>query len=568
MLCAACLGTLGWLGCGKATESIEPSKPNFAARMTEPNVAFWLHGLRLTWTNEGTIELEVPSGTQPTGEEKLTFETFRWPLPSELKSPLKSLKTERNEKGIPVILATLEAGEVRVRNQGVQLVLESELLKNTQPSDPRWKVGDSLEIWNAESPVLPTSRAERPEVKIVIEKSPERTAQLQAMIDSLRDAWSRPFLPIEKHGIGPFGVSNSLYFGHTFWDADVWMLPSALWIEPDLVRQLAKYRIRTESQAKQNAQVELQTLVKNPQPALKFPWESGLTGKETVPGPSQKEIHISGSVVWGLTQAEAAGLVDPNAVQRIANGVASYYRQRAIRTGQQWELHDVMSPDENHIGNNDLYTNLLASWVADNRRFSAKPKFKLPKDEKSLLTYDNDRLKGYKQAAAVLSIFPLQFPQAEREAKVLMERFGDQTIQNGPAMSESIHALIWALLGENEKSIEAFNRSIDPFLTPQGYFSEKRTNARTYFVTGAAGVINSVLYGFVGMRLDPGVPPKGAKWSKKLKSGWTLSITPHVPKSFGTITLDGVIIDGNRTKIQAKADGSVTVQPSEENSPA
>ena len=65
-----------------------------------------------------------------------------------------------------------------------------------------------------------------------------------------------------------------------------------------------------------------------------------------------------------------------------------------------------MSPDENHIGDNDLYTNLLAMWLTNGRKWPATPTYKLPKDAKGFLTYDGDPVKGYKQAAAILACYP------------------------------------------------------------------------------------------------------------------------------------------------------------------
>ena len=119
------------------------------------------------------------------------------------------------------------------------------------------------------------------------------------------------------------------------------------------------------------------------------------------------------------------------------------YRQRSefyTMRGRGGEIKGTMSPDENHIGDNDLYTNLLAMWLTNGRKWPATPTYKLPKDATSFLTYDNDPVKGYKQAAAVLACYPLQYPPAEAQTKVMLERFAPKVNANGPAMTDSIHA--------------------------------------------------------------------------------------------------------------------------------
>jgi trehalose/maltose hydrolase-like predicted phosphorylase len=357
--------------------------------------------------------------------------------------------------------------------------------------------------------------------------------------------------------MAPFGISNDLYFGHTFWDADVWMLPALLFTEPQAARDIVDYRLSLVEQARKNAAVTL----KQPSKALQFPWESSVSGKETVPGESKKEHHITGSVLWGMTQAEAAGLVPSVTVKPIAQGAATFYQLRSKKTNRGREILDVMSPDENFIGDNDLYTNLLAQWLTNDRNWEGPTKFYLPKDDKSLLTYEHDPLRSYKQAAAVLAIYPLEFPEAEKNARAMMDRFESKVIKNGPAMTESVHSIIWARLGETDKALTAWKKSYEPFLVKgSNEFSEKRSTVRTYFYTGSAGVINSVIYGFAGIRLDK-KPQQRATFSKQLKSGWYLSVTPHVPAELGDLQLTNLVIDGKTTSLKCTVDGKVTFQP-------
>lgn len=381
-----------------------------------------------------------------------------------------------------------------------------------------------------------------------IEIDTESQADRDFVSDSVRRLkWE---LPRRGSSIGPMGLSSDVYFGHTFWDADVWMMPALVFVAPETARSLASYRLlrlhaarknfaRWVSEGRPTGSGKLrQALRPSVVPPAKYPWESGTSGLETVPGPSRFEEHISGSVWWGLRRAEAFGLADGPSVRKVEQGVAAYVRARSeeIRPGE-WGLRGVMSPDEHHVGDNDLYTNLIyeqlmtASGQRDWRAYR-------PRDKTSLLTYDHDALRGYKQAAAVLAIYPLQDPEAESAALTMLRRFGPLVTENGPAMTKSVHATILARFGDTEEAYREWISSWKPYLRgPAREFSEKlrSTQDRTVFYTGIAGALQTVIYGFAGARVDDR-QPKGV-WTERLPNGQWLSFQPHLPKAWRAITL-------------------------------
>jgi trehalose/maltose hydrolase-like predicted phosphorylase len=355
--------------------------------------------------------------------------------------------------------------------------------------------------------------------------------------------------------VSPMGLSNAQYNGHVFWDADTWVFPALALVSPETAIQIPHYRLQLVPTARENLKSWLAAgrptgagKVEGTShdgswgpPGIMFPWESSVSGKETIPGPSQYEHHISGTVAWSTTLAAALGLVGEDQARDLRRGVAHFYANRISGDGP-FDLKGTMSPDENHVGDNDLYTNLLAQALLDDTVWWKAPesekvklKLKLPRDDKTFLTYDNDTLRGYKQAAAVLAIYPLQYPPAEKEAKAMMDRFADKVTKNGPAMSDSIHALIWARLGEKDKAYEAWHNGWQPFTNlPLLLFSEKRAKPVTYFTTGAAGCLQTVLYGFLGFRIDSEQVP-GAAWSKKLHGDSWLSIKPNLPPTWKSV---------------------------------
>ena len=142
----------------------------------------------------------------------------------------------------------------------------------------------------------------------------------------------------------------------------------------------------------------------------------------------------------------------------------------------------------------------------------------------------------------------------------MLERFEGKVSKNGPAMSDAIHATIWARLGEREKAYDAWKRAWVPFIKgPQMLFSEKRSSERTYFYTGAAGCLNTVIYGFAGFRLDE-TPLEGAVWKKQLKSGWWLSCKPCLPPKWKSLKINPMIIDGQKCSVEIDPE-KVRIEP-------
>lgn len=373
--------------------------------------------------------------------------------------------------------------------------------------------------------------------------------------------------------VSPFGLSNAMYGGHVFWDADIWAFPALSLIEPVRASRIPNYRLGLVDAARSNFRVSWSKGELNAEhdqlAGLKFPWESSVSGAETCRATSIKELHITGSVLWSLMQAFALGLAP--SPKHLLEEAGQFYVARSAPGADGLELKGVMSPDENHVGDNDLYTNLLAQWCANGGSFEGSIRFKLPRDAKSFLTYDGDPVKSYKQAAAVLAIYPLQFAAAERQARQMMDRFASKSSENGPAMSDSIYAVIWSRIGDGQAAYKAWRESWQPFTErPLALFSEKRTppdagtselEARrpTFFVTGAAGSLQSVIAGFLGFRLDL-KPEAGSAWSIPLKGGYWLSVKPHLPPAWKSVKFKNFTVLGKRYTLDADRDHAKVTQ--------
>lgn len=357
--------------------------------------------------------------------------------------------------------------------------------------------------------------------------------------------------------LGPFGLTDTRFFGHVFWDADTWIFPALALLEPNRAARIPEYRLDTQLGARENFAQWAEDgfpvgndssldRVRTVEAGLIYPWESGYSGRETVVGDSRFQEHIGADIAHMLEQAIALGIADETDAEIARSQIAAYYR---VRLDEDGSLRDAMSPDEFHIGDNDLYTLMAID------RLPGMPPLPFPRDDTTFLTYDNDELKQYQQAAALLTIFPLQHPLAEAEAQKMLERFADKHTANGPAMSKSVQATIRARFGDPDKALADWMDAWKPYTKGEHhYFVEKPTTNDAYFLTGAAGCLNTVLYGFAGLRLEEGTP-EDALWIQNLNNGWTLSAKPNLPSTWTKITIYGIVINGRRFNLTFTHDG-------------
>lgn len=425
-----------------------------------------------------------------------------------------------------------------------------------------------------EVPAIDSLRNTDRKLRIELVGPDEDQRAIQAMWNMLESS----IHPYGVMSVAPMGLSSTIYNGHVFWDADIWVFPALALLSPDRAQAILDYRLSTEAQSRRNFQewVTAGHPVGNSQmhtpdprltklveyldtPPIKVAWESSVTGRETVPGPSRFQDHITGSVAFAMEKGRALGLVSRRDADRYIEGAAGFFLYRGfLGEDGKYRLHDTMSPDEHHIGDNDLYTNILAErWMR--RALGARwpeDKVFLPRDEVSLLTYDDDRVRGYKQAAAVLAIYPLQDPRAEAQAMTMLGRFAPQVIPNGPAMSDSVHALIEARFGDPNQALETWRRSwVENTDYPFHQFSERRRGDRTVFVTGPGGCLQTVLFGFLGLRICT-EPVEGAQWSLPLEDGWVLSCKPNMPDAWSRFTIEGLIVRGQRYRLVVSGQSS------------
>lgn len=372
----------------------------------------------------------------------------------------------------------------------------------------------------------------------------------------------------------PFGGSNPRFNGHRFWDSDVWLYPTAALVNPFWSRHLPASRIAQASAAAENFRrwkangypvanekrhvpiPELVALAKGIEP-LMYPWEADINGHEASPSDTKYEHHITGDVALMLDRAIKLGGVDRAKAEKIIQGCASFYLHRLNRNPDgTYGLQNVVSPDEWHTVNNDLYTNAIADWTirrAFGKKVWPRGQIRLPRRGNTFATFDNDTYDEYQQAAAILALFPLEVPEVETEAEKMYDFYRNKASIDGPAMSTAISAIVAARLGRRDDAYMDWLNSWQPYTQdPTAEFREKPVGGQSYFVTGAAASLSSFFYGFLGYRLHD-EKPEGYDCVIPLETGAYLSISPCIPSVWESVTYRSLV--GHRwIKVIAQTD--------------
>lgn len=172
-------------------------------------------------------------------------------------------------------------------------------------------------------------------------------------------------------------LSGQTYKGAIFWDTELFMLPFFLYTQPQLARNIMKYRCHTLDGARRKA-------AEYGYRGAFYAWESQENGADACTlfnvtdvfsgRPMRtyfrdKQIHISAAVVYGIWQyyqltGDADLLKDGGAAVIIECARFFYSHAYFKKDKNRYELLDVTGPDEYHerVVNN-AFTNYMASYV-------------------------------------------------------------------------------------------------------------------------------------------------------------------------------------------------------------
>ncbi|MEE4420310.1 discoidin domain-containing protein [Streptomyces bugieae] len=351
-----------------------------------------------------------------------------------------------------------------------------------------------------------------------------------------------------RNSIGPTGLTSDNYAGEIFWDAETWMYPGLLATHPDLARSIVDYRYKTRAGARENAR-------KLGYDGLFYAWTSGSKGDlwnechSWDPPHCRTQNHLMGDISLATWQYYLATKDTAWLRSRgwpVLKGIAQFWASRATRNADgSYSIKNVAGPDEYSNGVNDgVFTNAgAATALRHATRIAAVLGQKAPASwntiaDKLRIPYDAKRkvfeqYAGYKgttikQADTVLLMYPLEWPMSQARAARTLDFYAAHTDPDGPAMTDSVHAIDAAGIGEAGCSTYTYLlRSIKPFVRgPFAQFSEARGNKAGAddphagrpaqdFLTGKGGFLQTFTHGLTGLRLredrvhlDPLLPPQ------------------------------------------------------------
>ena len=362
--------------------------------------------------------------------------------------------------------------------------------------------------------------------------------------------------------IPPMGLSTAGYYGHVFWDSDTWMFPALVLTHPDVARSLVDFRSRALGAAQRRARSYGFR-------GAMFPWESDELGRETTPHfasqNAHSEIHVTGDVAvaqWQYYLATGDSIWLARRGFPVIRETANFWVSRATydSTRDRYDIKDVVSVAEGLVGvTDDAYTNAVArrnleiatmasqrlGMRADPRWAAVAAKLHMPIDSAthSYRTYEGapDSTLGF---ITPLLSYPLGVPMSDQVKRTHLEqamrRIDDEaagammgvTLLSVDAAELGLHALVDSLLPYSYRP-----HVHGPFLM----LSETPTNNAFDFLTGAGGLLQQVIFGYTGLRLE--------------NSGLVPAFPPVLPSRVTRLVLRNIQVRGKHYDITVDASG-------------
>jgi len=337
--------------------------------------------------------------------------------------------------------------------------------------------------------------------------------------------------------IPPCGLSKNGWGGHIFWDAELWMYPALLIMKPGFAKSMLEFRSNTINQCKKRA-------VLSGYNGVMFPWESDMIGNECTPTSyklDMNEHHVTADVgiaFWNyylVTQ-------DKKWLQQkgypMMKEIADFWASRAtIDKDGKYHILNVIGPDEFHENIDDnAFTNGAAITCLLNATKAATILNELPdkkwqevadklvilkSDEGHTLQYKGYKGETIKQADVNLLSYPLNLVTGDQITKDL-NYYEGKISKNCPAMAHCVLATIYSRLGNTDKAYDLFQKSYtNNYKSPFFFISEtsSATSTNMTFCTGYGGMLQTVLYGFAGLRItENGLTQEKSTLPKQWKS--------------------------------------------------
>ncbi len=373
---------------------------------------------------------------------------------------------------------------------------------------------------------------------IIVEGDSEATKDIRQMMYFI-NSFVRPNTDFSSACMG-LGTD---YWGYKIlWDADFWIYPALLLINPDAARSMLEYRWKRLEMAKQNAMT-------HGYKGAMFPWESGHTGEDQtslmyLTGPFQHHITADvGLAFWYyycVTQ-DKEWLFEK--AYPMLKEVADFWLSRVeINENGEYDILNVVSPDEHAINvDNDVFTNAAVKSVLEAATEAAQLAGETPTEQWKEVadglvfnTFNNGVYREHgsyngeviKQAATNLASFPLDVIK-DRETIILNLNYYEKKVDpHGPNMTWPMYAGAAARAGDPEKAKLYFDKALQSYKKgPFKIIALRPYLNTTFFGTASGGILQAMILGFGGIHFS----------SEGLKQ-----VDPVLPKEWKSIRYKGI----------------------------
>jgi len=391
--------------------------------------------------------------------------------------------------------------------------------------------------------------------------------------------------PSTKTGFPPFGLTqNGAYYGHNFWDTDLWTFIPTVLVQPDAGKATIEYRHRGLDAAKNRAKLFGYR-------GAQYPWEASIDGSEVTPSccpTGWAQQHTTVGVAWCaweyyMATGDDFGLKD--LVWPIIKNINEWVESRGRFTKRGFEFDMMMGPDEyiNDLSN-QTYFNLLAKKSIQAgiecckiMGYSVPRNWKniyrnifipmdnnhgvvLPYDPDSMVTaYDENSNRFIKKKLTIegqtYSLGNLHFlfvhglPVDDKifkntylaEEKIRLERDPEPGVpgsERAPSFTSPVYMACAAFNDEREKSAELFKNSWKPYwLDPYGMTLEYQSQDYGSYITSFGSLLQQTMLGLTGLRIK--TDDNWSEYESKLPDGWE------------SIDINQLYIKGNPVSIHA-----------------
>ncbi|TKG92921.1 glycoside hydrolase family 65 protein [Puteibacter caeruleilacunae] len=342
--------------------------------------------------------------------------------------------------------------------------------------------------------------------------------------------------------IAPMGLSSQNYNGHIFWDAELWIYPPLLMLNQDIAESLVNYRFQRLEPAQKKAD-------NFGFKGAMFPWESDDSGEEATPTwalTGTLEHHITSDVAiafWNYYRVTKDLEWLKEKGFPVIKDIADFWVSRAKKNCDgSYSIINVIGANENAVNVDDnAFTNGAAITALKYAIKAAKevncvvdPKWDAVANRIKIHHFNDGTTKEHstyngaiiKQADVNLLAYPLNIVSDTSTILRDLIYYEPKLEHGGPAMGKAILSVLYSRLGDVDNAYRLFKDCYEPYKCgPFGALAENIGSRKTYFATGAGGMLQTVLFGFAGLHLtDDGIIQK----------------SPALPRDWKSLTIKGV----------------------------